>query len=307
MVGFNPEPINGRELSAYEYSEAGLASGIATRALIQPLDVLKIRFQLQEEPMKGRKRGKYTGLFQSIRLIIKEEGVTAFWKGHIPAQGLSAVYGLVQFTTFEFMSRELSIIPGLKDYRKSTDFAAGAVAGCAAMTAAMPLDVIRTRLVAQGEPRVYRNMFHAITKIWKYEKIPGYFRGIVPSLAQIAPFTGLQFLIYNYISKIWNQYFMQYESTGALVSGAAAGTISKMILYPLDLVRHRLQVNAFVRRGFGSTSKHKGMFRAIVGIVQKESLFGLFKGLGPSLIKAGANSGFSFLFYELACDIIRHT
>lgn len=42
----NPEPINGRELSAADYSGAGLVSGIFTRALIQPLDVLKIRFQV---------------------------------------------------------------------------------------------------------------------------------------------------------------------------------------------------------------------------------------------------------------------
>jgi hypothetical protein len=46
MVGYTPEPINGRELSTTEYSEAGLISGIATRALVQPLDVLKIRLQV---------------------------------------------------------------------------------------------------------------------------------------------------------------------------------------------------------------------------------------------------------------------
>lgn len=39
-------------------------------------------------------------------------------------------------------------------YRGVTDFVCGAVAGCCAMTTAMPLDVIRTRLVAQGEPKV---------------------------------------------------------------------------------------------------------------------------------------------------------
>jgi hypothetical protein len=77
----NPEPINGRQLSTYEYSEAGLVSGIATRALIQPLDVLKIRFQLQEEPLRGSAKGKYNGIIQSIRLILKEEGPKAFWKG----------------------------------------------------------------------------------------------------------------------------------------------------------------------------------------------------------------------------------
>jgi hypothetical protein len=95
------------------------------------------------------------------------------------------------------------------------------------------------------------------------------------------------------------------ESTGALVSGASAGTLAKMVLYPLDLVRHRLQVNAFLRRGFGSTTRHKGMFRAIAGIIRKESVFGLFKGLYPSLIKAAANSGCSFLFYELFLNLLR--
>jgi solute carrier family 25 thiamine pyrophosphate transporter 19 len=307
MVGYNPEPISGKELSGYEYSEAGLASGIFTRAIIQPLDVLKIRFQLQEEPMKGHKKGKYTGVIQSVRVIIQEEGISAFWKGHIPAQGLSAIYGLVQFSTFEFFTRQFSTIAYLSEHTKTRDFVAGALAGCTAMTAAMPLDVIRTRLVAQGEGelKVYRSLSHAAVKIWKYEKVPGFFRGITPSLIQIAPFTGLQFLIYNYISKIWNDYLPAYESTGALISGASAGTLAKMVLYPLDLVRHRLQVNAFLRRGFGSTTRHKGMFRAITGIVRKESIFGLFKGLYPSLIKAGANSGCSFLFYELFLNILR--
>lgn len=32
------------------------------------------------------------------------------------------------------------------------------------------------------------------------------------------------------------------ETVGNLTCGAMAGTLSKMILYPLDLVRHRLQV-----------------------------------------------------------------
>ena len=56
----------------------------------------------------------------------------------------------MQFSTFEFLSRRLSAIGHLSEYRKTTDFLAGALAGCTAMSCAMPLDVIRTRLVAQG-------------------------------------------------------------------------------------------------------------------------------------------------------------
>ncbi|CAD5208460.1 unnamed protein product [Bursaphelenchus xylophilus] len=304
VVGMHPEPINGRELSAYEYSEAGVISGLMTRAIIQPLDVLKIRFQLQEEPMRGHQKGKYNTVFQSVRLIWKEEGGTAFWKGHIPAQGLSAVYGLMQFATFEVLTKKASQLESIKNNKKTNDFICGALAGCAAMTSAMPLDVIRTRLVAQGKPKVYHSTLDAAVKIWKSEKIPGFFRGIVPSLAQVAPYTGLQFAWYNFFNRIWNKY-VGHEATGALFCGAAAGTLAKTVLYPLDLIRHRLQVTAALRQGFGKTSVHKGMIRSLLGVVKREGALGLFKGLAPSMIKAGANSGCSFLFYEMACDLLR--
>lgn len=53
--------------------------------------------QLQIEPVSSRKpEGKYCGFFQAFRCIRSEEGLSAFWKGHIPAQLLSICYGAVQ-------------------------------------------------------------------------------------------------------------------------------------------------------------------------------------------------------------------
>ncbi|VDO63172.1 unnamed protein product [Haemonchus placei] len=264
MVGYNPEPISGKELSSAEYSEAGLASGIATRAIIQPLDVLKIRFQLQEEPIRGQHSGKYKGVFQSVRLITREEGIRSFWKGHVPAQGLSAMYGLVQFSSFEF----------LPSVRSSADFFCGGLSGCLAMTAAMPLDVIRTRLVAQSGNLVYRGTTHAMIQIWHRDGAVGYFRGWIPSIAQIAPFTGLQFALYNFFMDAWPRIIEHHDSTGALISGALAGTVAKTLLYPLDMIRHRLQMNGFERRGFGKTSDYRiGMIRTMVMVVRNETRF----------------------------------
>lgn len=108
--------------------------------------MLKIRFQLQEEPLRGKTRGKYSGILQSVKLIWKEEGGTAFWKGiffvefkiihiflfigHMPAQGLSAIYGVVQFTTFEELSHKMQELQWLKNHTMSRDFLCGALAGC---------------------------------------------------------------------------------------------------------------------------------------------------------------------------------
>lgn len=43
MVGYDPE---GKELPQFAYGVAGAVSGFMTRAVSQPLDVLKIRLQV---------------------------------------------------------------------------------------------------------------------------------------------------------------------------------------------------------------------------------------------------------------------
>ena len=44
MVGYDEQK---KELTSTEYALAGAASGVVTRICLQPLDVLKIRFQIQ--------------------------------------------------------------------------------------------------------------------------------------------------------------------------------------------------------------------------------------------------------------------
>lgn len=62
---------------------AGAIAGAVARLVVNPLDVLKIRFQVQLEPISRGKAStsaasvlsKYTGLRQAFVTIIKEEGI----------------------------------------------------------------------------------------------------------------------------------------------------------------------------------------------------------------------------------------
>ena len=62
---------------------AGAVAGAIARLVVNPLDVLKIRFQVQIEPISAAKASssaasvlsKYTGLRQAFVTIIKEEGI----------------------------------------------------------------------------------------------------------------------------------------------------------------------------------------------------------------------------------------
>ena len=78
MVGYDPNSPS--TIPKYVYAASGAASGFATRLLTQPLDVLKIRFQLQIEPIKrNATTSKYRNVGQAFRLIVREEGISALW------------------------------------------------------------------------------------------------------------------------------------------------------------------------------------------------------------------------------------
>lgn len=136
------------------------------------------------------------------------------------------------------------------------------------MTAAMPLDVIRTRLVAQGrESVVYTGsvstlvvfmcwltgVTDAIPHIWKTEGVVGYFRGWVPGIAQIAPFTGLQFALYNLFFKLWTNVWENHENYGALIAGASSGTVAKTVRFLLFSIYLMLYLGS-ISTGYGKTS-----------------------------------------------------
>ncbi len=94
---------------------AGAATGFVSRALVAPFDVVKIRLQLQTEPIGAEvcinkisstwplislfiqhHGSKYRGIAHAIRTMAREEGLSVFWKGHVPAQILSVGYSAVQ-------------------------------------------------------------------------------------------------------------------------------------------------------------------------------------------------------------------
>lgn len=318
MVGFDPGRKE-KSISSTQCGVCGSVAGLVTRLVVQPLDVLKIRFQLQIEPTSKKiTTGKYSGIWQAFKLIIKEEGFTALWKGHVPAQVLSVVYGYVQFTAFESITEAMwRTYPRCTDpkWKPVTHFVCGGLAGCLSSTIAQPLDVLRTRLVAQGEPKVYKNLFQAASKMYDKEGVRSFYKGLVPTLVQIFPHAGLQFGFYSFFKALWEMSFRikrqdPYKAVDveeSLVCGALSGIFSKGIVYPLDMVKKRLQVQGFheARETFGRVQKYNGMLDCFRIILREEGPAGFFKGLTPSTLKAGFSVAIIFCTYEQCIMVVR--
>lgn len=307
MVGYNPgEKV---QLSHTENALAGAVSGAVTRAACQPLDVLKIRFQLQIEPVKKHEGSKYHGLIQAINRIIKEEGVFALWKGHVPAQVLSISYGFVQYGAFEVLTQiSWNYLPHTMNttYRPLTHTLCGFTSGCLATFFIQPADVIRTRFIAQGEPKVYTSSIHACQSIMKADGVMGFYRGLLPALTLVGPQMGLHFGLYSFLTSLWNSAISKpignvTDSFQSLICGSGSGVISKLIVYPLDVIKKRLQIQGFeeARHSFGAIRRYTGPVNCMMCIFREEGTRGFFKGLGPSLVKSGAVAGLNFTIYEL--------
>uniref|UniRef100_A0A3Q1FGC7 Mitochondrial thiamine pyrophosphate carrier n=1 Tax=Acanthochromis polyacanthus TaxID=80966 RepID=A0A3Q1FGC7_9TELE len=310
MVGYDPGS-QGAALSSSEAAVAGSAAGMVTRALVSPFDVLKIRFQLQIERLSSRRpEGKYRGLFQASRCIRSEEGLSAFWKGHIPAQLLSICYGAVQFASFEFLTEMVHKSTSYDSQTSGVHFVCGGLAACSATVFCQPLDTLRTRFAAQGEPKVYRNLRHAVSTMWRSEGTLTFYRGLSPMLVAVFPYAGLQFFFYNVFKKLLAPPPKAGNSGGnlrSLICGSGAGMISKTLTYPFDLFKKRLQVGGFeaARAHFGQVRSYSGLMDCMLQIAKEEGVRGFFKGLSPSLLKAALSTGFTFFWYEFFLNVMR--
>uniref|UniRef100_A0A1I8JBK1 Mitochondrial thiamine pyrophosphate carrier n=1 Tax=Macrostomum lignano TaxID=282301 RepID=A0A1I8JBK1_9PLAT len=281
------------------------ASSVALRfrALLQPLDVIKIRWQLQLESISRRgDGGTYQSLPQTVGRILREEGARALWKGHVPCQVVSVLFNSVQFYTFERSGPPVrELLGGGSDF--GADFVCGGISGVAAALSCHPFDTLRTRLIGQSEKnRVYSGLVHAVTHMWRSEV-----RGLNSNLCMTMPQAASRFAFYKLLFGPLAD--RSSASAAAAGSGFLSGVLSKALVYPFDVMKKRQQVRGFeaARRAFGRV-QDSGSSRTIAAcasfIWRNEGLRGFYKGLGPSMLKAGLFTSTTFYFFELYRSLI---
>jgi hypothetical protein len=78
-------------------------------------------------------------------------------------------------------------------------------------------------------------------------------------------------------------------------AGLISGSVSKIIVYPIDTVKKRLQAQAV----FGPIGDiYFGMMDCFFKILKNEGLSGFYRGLFPSVLKTGIATGLSFSMYR---------
>lgn len=132
----------------------GVGTGAIQSLILSPVELVKIRLQLQGNVTANKYSNIHRGPLEVARSIFKNEGLRGMYRGltitvlrDAPAHGF-------YFWTYEYV-REL-LHPGCrKNGQESfrTMLIAGGLAGVASWISCYPLDVIKTRIQAQSSPK----------------------------------------------------------------------------------------------------------------------------------------------------------
>merc|ERR1711862_181835 len=92
--------------------------------------------------------------------------------------------------------------------------------------------------------------------------------------------------------------------SNAAIAGFISGGTSKLLIYPLDTVKKRLQAQAFQSSLHSNQIKYKGMIHCFTTIAKQEGLHSFYKGMVPTVFKSIVGTGVTFAFYTFAKNIL---
>lgn len=219
-----------------------------------------------------------------------------------PGNGINVIKVMpesaVKFGSYEASKRAVAKFEGHDDPKKISSvsqFIAGGLAGMISQAVVYPLDTLKFRMqcetVAGGE-HGNKLIVHTAQKMWRGNGIVGFYRGLPMGLIGMFPYASIDLFMFETLKRKMIARNMRLKGvkheedalpgnfTLALMGGFS-GAIGASAVYPLNLLRTRLQSQG--------TAGHPRTYTGIVDVtrqtVKYEGVKGLFKGLTPNLLK----------------------
>ncbi|XP_047156100.1 calcium-dependent mitochondrial ATP-magnesium/phosphate carrier protein 2-like isoform X1 [Vigna umbellata] len=194
---------------------------------------------------------------------------------------------------------EQAVIPeGIsKHVHRSRYFIAGAIAGAASRTATAPLDRLKVVLQVQTGRA---SIMPAVMKIWQRDGLLGFFRGNGLNVIKVAPESAIKFYAYEMLKNVIGdaqQGKSDIGTAGRLFAGGMAGAVAQIAIYPMDLVKTRLQTCA---SDGGRVPKISTLTK---DIWVHEGPRAFYRGLVPSLLGIIPYAGIDLTVYDTLKDI----
>lgn len=216
----------------------------------------------------------------------------------------------VKFGSYEAAKRTLATLEGHGDplrINSSSKFVAGGVAGMIAQFCVYPLDTLKFRLqceTVQGGPTGNALLVQTACRMYETGGFRAAYRGVTMGLIGMFPYSAIDMGTFELLKSTYMKYKARYYSIheedaapGNIVTGiigATSGAFGATVVYPLNVLRTRLQTQGTVMH----PPTYTGIWDVATRTVAKEGVRGLYKGLTPNLLKVAPALSITWVVYE---------
>jgi solute carrier family 25 oxoglutarate transporter 11 len=270
--------------AALPFVNGGLA-GMTATAVIQPVDMIKVRLQLAGE---GVKTGPKPTPISVTREIIAQGKVLDLYTGLSAGLLRQAVYTTARLGFFDTFMGTLS--RRAKEQGRNIGFSeragAGLTAGGLAAVIGNPCDLALIRMQSDGlKPAAqranYSSVIDALVRIARTEGIKSLWAGSYPTVVRAMALNFGQLAFFSEAkSRLTNSGLSGQTQT--LTASAIAGFFASFFSLPFDFVKTRLQKQ---QKGPDGTVPYKGMFDCFKKVARDEGLLRFYRGFGTYYVR----------------------
>ncbi|KAF2745173.1 calcium dependent mitochondrial carrier protein-like protein [Sporormia fimetaria CBS 119925] len=304
------------------YFVAGGVAGIVSRTSTAPLDRLKVYLIAQtgvaQEAMSAAKSGNVLKAFANswrplataMKELWKAGGMRSLYAGN----GLNVIKimpeSAIKFGSYEAAKRTFAKVEGHNDpdsIHSLSKFVAGGIGGMVSQFAVYPIDTLKFRMQCEtvsGGLHGNRLIIATAKKMWRSGGLVAYYRGLPMGVFGIFPYAALDLGTYEYLKHLLttrkakllgcHEDDAKPGSFGTACIGAFSGAFGASAVYPLNLLRTRLQSQGTVLH----PRTYTGILDVTRQTIKGEGIRGLYKGLTPNLLKVIPAVSITYVVYD---------
>lgn len=270
--------------TALPFVNGGLA-GMTATAVVQPIDMIKVRLQLAGE---GVKTGPKPTPISVTKEILAQGKFMDLYTGLSAGLLRQAVYTTARLGFFDTFMTSLKERAALKD--RTIGFTERALAGLSAGgLAAMvgnPCDLALIRMQSDGlrpvaERSNYKSVFDALLRIARNEGVTSLWAGSNPTVVRAMALNFGQLAFFSEAkTRLKDTQLSSHAQT--LTASAVAGFFASFFSLPFDFVKTRLQKQQ--KKPDGSV-QYKGMLDCFKKVARDEGLLRFYRGFGTYYVR----------------------
>lgn len=227
---------------------AGGSAGACQVVFTNPLEIVKIRLQIQGEMAKTNGAPKRSAMW-----IVKNLGLAGLYKGASACLLRDVPFSAIYFPTYSHLKKDVFGESPTKNLGVVQLLTAGAIAGMPAAYLTTPCDVIKTRLQVEarkGESS-YTGLRHAAVTIMKEEGFKAFFKGGPARILRSSPQFGFTLAAYEVLQSLLpfpGKAKTEQVQTGV---GQVMSTMTERVASPHTRSRNALKIILDLDEDFG--------------------------------------------------------